>query len=179
MRSRRKHTSVTSRSIPQAGSPARSPMPRDFARNIALSQLAGDILTATLIGGRPLQRQARQSDAACLSTPGAGRPIQAAGFEQRQEDGWRDQSILRVLPAQQGLDTGNSAGVQSDLGLVVQQELPFLERRAQPVFHATRRASSNSSRCGDADSVRPTVFASLRAASAFCTSSCASCPSSG
>jgi len=26
--------------------------------------------------------------------------------------------------------------VQGDLGLVVQQELPFLERRAQPVFHA-------------------------------------------
>jgi hypothetical protein len=48
---------------------------------------------------------------------------QAGVLDQRQELHRRDQPLLRVVPAQQGLEAQHAAVAHVDLGLVVQHEL--------------------------------------------------------
>ena len=99
----------------------------------------GIVLTAQL-GRREVDRdpRGRQSHpppapairGRLLDHPGAGRRHQTGGFEQRQKMPRRDQSILRIVPAQQRLHPVDPAGAQRDLRLVVQDEL--LAARAPP-----------------------------------------------
>ena len=43
--------------------------------------------------------------------------------------------MLRIVPAQQRFDARDSTRAQADLRLVMEQELPVVERGAQPLFH--------------------------------------------
>ncbi len=75
------------------------------------------------VGGSPFER------------PSADFRHEASGLQDRQESPRRHQSVVRVLPAQECFGATDPARVDVQLGLVVQDELIALQRRAQPIFH--------------------------------------------
>jgi len=149
--------SVISRSSPKPGFASQiADGLENFARNIGVSQLRG-----RHIDGHSDRRQALAAPGATVGRrlpehPGAVAPIKPPDSSSGRKMAGAISPFSGSCQRSRASTLAISAGVQSDLGLVVQQELPFLERRAQPVFHGRRAGRAlNSSRCGDADSVRP------------------------
>ena len=59
---------------------------------------------------------------------------QSGFFEDRDEPGGRHQARARIVPPNQRLSAGHLAARKIHLGLVMEHELTFVERLAQPVF---------------------------------------------
>jgi hypothetical protein len=70
------------------------------------------------------------------AAPGPGTDLNdhAALFEQGDERGGRHQAMLRVLPAQQGLDRRHAPAIDLNLRLIVQDELVLREGLPQLAF---------------------------------------------
>src|SRR5450432_1922641 len=56
-------------------------------------------------------------------------------FRQRNERGWRDYSPLRVIPADQGLESADFVAREIHHRLIVELELAGGQRLAQVLFH--------------------------------------------
>ena len=119
----------------------------EVGRKAALAQRAGDVVDhlgvlelaagqVDVEGQRLLPWRAVALPGGCLPAglpqhPGAERPDQPAGLGQGDELGRWDQPPGRVVPAAQGLGAGDLTRGEVEGRLVVEEQLPGLQRAAQ------------------------------------------------
>ena len=104
-------------------------MPRSFAANCR-----ADRLIATGSARHPAARPRFQLGAYCADNPLADRDDHAGFLQQRHEFPGQYQPVVRAPPAQQRFESGDLAALQVRFRLVINQELPPLQRAPQAVF---------------------------------------------
>ena len=102
--------------------------------SVGSSRLRADRLTE-IFRSSPASRHSRHCASALVEHVAAQRPDQAGALGHRHELGGEDQAALGVLPAHQRLGAHHLAGLQVDLGLVVEQHLVLGEPLAQLPDH--------------------------------------------